>query len=38
MVVESRDVPHEIVVGEMIEALARSPQLTGPRGDEGASP
>ena len=27
MVVESRDVPHETIVAEIIEALARSPAL-----------
>jgi shikimate kinase len=27
--VESRDVPHEIIVGEIIEALVRSPPLAG---------
>jgi shikimate kinase len=30
LVVESRDVPHEIIVGEIIEALAHSPQLAKP--------
>jgi shikimate kinase len=33
LIVESRDVPHEVIVGEMIEALAQSPLLTGPAGD-----
>jgi shikimate kinase len=28
--VESRDVPHEVIVGEMIDALAQSPRLAGP--------
>jgi shikimate kinase len=27
LVVESRDVPHEVIVSEMVEALARSPPL-----------
>jgi shikimate kinase len=36
MVVESRDVPHEIIVGEVIEALARHPMLAG--GHEGPLP
>ena len=27
LVVESRDVPHEVIVGEIVEALARSPVL-----------
>jgi shikimate kinase len=39
MVVESRDVPHEIIVGEIIEALARNPLLAGPPGErDGPSP
>jgi shikimate kinase len=33
LTVESRDVPHEVIVGEMIEALAQSPLLAGPAGD-----
>ncbi|HEY1243596.1 MAG TPA: shikimate kinase [Hyphomicrobiaceae bacterium] len=30
LTVESRDVPHEAIVGEMIDALAQSPRLAGP--------
>lgn len=30
LVVESRDVPHEVIVGEMVETLAQSPLLTEP--------
>jgi shikimate kinase len=30
LIVESRDVPHEVIVGEMIDALAQSPRLAGP--------
>jgi shikimate kinase len=37
LVVESRDVPHEVIVGEMIEALARCPQLAEPFADPEAS-
>jgi shikimate kinase len=37
LVVESRDVPHEVIVGEIVEALARSPALAGTAGD-GESP
>jgi shikimate kinase len=33
LVVESRDVPHEVIVGEMVEALARCPQLAEPAAD-----
>jgi shikimate kinase len=38
LVVESRDVPHEVIVGEMIEALARCPQLAGPAVDRESPP
>jgi shikimate kinase len=31
VVVESRDVPHEIIVTEIVEALAVSPALAAPR-------
>ena len=37
LVVESRDVPHEVIVGEMVEALARCPQLAEPAADRGTS-
>jgi shikimate kinase len=30
--VESRDLPHETIVGEIVEALVGSPQLAGPTG------
>jgi shikimate kinase len=30
LTVESRDVPHEVIVGEMIDALVQSPRLAGP--------
>lgn len=33
IVVESRDVPHEVIVGEIVEALARSPRLAEPAAD-----
>ena len=33
LVVESRDVPHEVIVGEIIEALAQSPLLAEPAAD-----
>ena len=33
LVVQSRDVPHEVIVGEMIEALAQCPLLAHPRND-----
>src|SRR5262245_10068289 len=33
IVVESRDVPHDVIVGEIIEALAQSPLLAQGRGD-----
>jgi shikimate kinase len=37
--VESRDVPHEVIVSEVIEALVRSPLLAGPSsGREAPSP
>jgi shikimate kinase len=36
LVVESRDVPHEIIVGEIIDALARSPLLAAAASDRGA--
>jgi shikimate kinase len=36
IVVESRDVPHDIIVGEVVDALAASPLLTEPRGDREA--
>jgi len=29
IVVESRDVPHEVIVGEIVDALAQSPVLSG---------
>jgi shikimate kinase len=32
IVVESRDVPHEVIVGEIVEALAASPVLAEPQG------
>ena len=35
MAVESRDVPHEAIVGEIVEALAQSPQLAEPAADSG---
>src|SRR5262245_42039991 len=39
IVVESRDVPHEVIVGEIVEALARSPRLTEPAANsEGPAP
>jgi shikimate kinase len=39
MAVESRDGPHDVIVGEIIEALADSPLLAGPpAGREGPSP
>ena len=31
--VESRDVPHDVIVGEIIETLAASPHLAAPPGD-----
>jgi shikimate kinase len=37
LTVQSRDVPHEVIVGEMMEALARSPVLAVPAGNRGAS-
>lgn len=37
IVVESRDVPHDVIVGEIIEALADSPLLAGPPGNREAS-
>jgi shikimate kinase len=33
--VQSRDAPHEVIVGEMIEALARCPLLAAPTGERG---
>ena len=33
IVVESRDVPHDVIVGEIVEALAASPHLTAAPGD-----
>jgi shikimate kinase len=33
LVVESRDVPHEVIVGEIVEALAQSPVLAGTAAD-----
>jgi shikimate kinase len=33
LVVESRDVPHEVIVSEIVEALARCPQLAEPAVD-----
>jgi shikimate kinase len=36
--VQSRDVPHEVIVGEMIEALARCPLLAQPGADEERAP
>jgi shikimate kinase len=39
IVVESRDVPHEVIVGEIVEALARSPRLAEPAANsEGPAP
>ena len=39
IVVESRDVPHDVIVGEIVEALADSPLLAGPPASrEGSSP
>ncbi|MBO0766302.1 MAG: shikimate kinase [Hyphomicrobiaceae bacterium] len=39
LTVESRDVPHEVIVGEMVDALARCPRLAGPAcGGETATP
>lgn len=37
LVVESRDVPHDVIVGEIIEALVRSP-LLAPSSREASSP
>lgn len=37
IVVESRDVPHDVIVGEIVEALADSPLLAGPPGNREAS-
>jgi shikimate kinase len=36
--VESRDLPHEAIVGEIIDALAASPQLAGPDAGSQATP
>jgi shikimate kinase len=38
IVVDSRDVQHETIVGEIIEALARSPCLQGTPADAGEAP
>jgi shikimate kinase len=38
IVVESRDVPHEIIVGEIIDGLARSPLLAEAAADTGGTP
>jgi shikimate kinase len=37
IVVESREVPHDVIVGEIIEALAQSPLLAQASGDREAS-
>jgi len=37
IVVESRDVPHDVIVGEIIEALMQSPMLAEPPGNREAS-
>jgi shikimate kinase len=37
LAVESRDVPHEVIVGEMIDALAQSPLLAEPAADRETS-
>src|SRR5262245_2269645 len=34
LTVQSRDVPHEVIVGEMIDALAHSPLLAEPASDD----
>src|SRR5262245_515253 len=36
--VQSRDVPHDVIVGEMIEALARCPPLAAPAASEPGTP
>jgi len=36
--VESRDLPHDAIVGEIIEALAASPHLSDPASEAGAAP
>lgn len=36
LVVESRDVPHEVIVGEIVEALVQSPRLAEPAVDSGS--
>lgn len=36
--VESRDLPHDAIVGEIIDALAECPHLTGPNAGAQASP
>jgi shikimate kinase len=36
LVVESRDVPHEVIVSEIVEALAQSPRLAEPAVDSGS--
>jgi shikimate kinase len=38
LVVESRDVPHEVIVGEIIEALAGCPKLAEPAASENGTP
>ena len=38
IVVESRDVPHDVIVGEIIEALAASPLLTDAAAGAGKAP
>ena len=36
--VESRDLPHDTIVGEIIDALARSPVLTAAPGQDAGTP
>jgi hypothetical protein len=35
MIVESRDVPHEVIVGEIIKALAEGPLLAQQEAEDG---
>lgn len=37
IVVDSRDVPHDVIVGEIVDALASSPLLAEPPGSRGAA-
>jgi shikimate kinase len=37
LIVDSRDVPHDVIVGEIIEVLADNPLLAGPSGNREAS-